>query len=129
MRKTLIAVACALTAGFACGMACAAATLDEFVMETIEEASKGLTSSIAQHDGAAAANEAQTLDSLFAQVEEYFVARGDAPDGIEMSRRSRALISTVNQAVAAGDFDAAANGATELARNCKSCHRRYKQDN
>jgi hypothetical protein len=59
---------------------------------------------------------------------QYFVERGDAPDGVDMARKSRALIGAVSQAVAAKDFDTAANTASELSRNCKSCHRAYKQD-
>jgi len=85
-------------------------------------------SNIAQQDGEAAGAEAQTLDRLFGEVEQYFAQRGDAPDGVEMSRKSRALIAAVAASVTAKDFDAAATTASELNRNCKSCHRLYKKD-
>jgi hypothetical protein len=124
MRKTMFAAMLMLAAG----VAWAAAGLDEFVMETIDDASKSLASNIAQQDADAASADAHTLDTLFIEVEKYFVERGDAPDGVDMARRSRALISAVSDAVAAKDFDAAANTASELSRHCKACHRAYKKD-
>jgi len=110
------------------GVTLAATELDEFVMETIDETSKGLASSIAQQDAEAASAEAHTLDDLFAEVEKYFVKRGDASDGVEMSRKSRALVAAVAASIRARDFDGAANNASELSRGCKSCHRLYKKD-
>ena len=124
MTRTSIAV----TLLGAAGLALAAANLDEFVMETIDETSKGLASSIAQQDVEAAGAEAHTLDDLFAEVETYFVQRGDAPDGVDMARQSRKLIDAVARAVDARDFESAANTASELNRNCKACHRVYKKD-
>ncbi len=123
-RKGFLAAVLLLAAG----AALAAVGLDEFVMETIDEASKSLASNIAQQDVEAAGADAHTLDTLFIEVESYFVQRGDAPDGVDMARKSRALLASVAQAVAAKDFDTAANTASELSRNCKSCHRAYKKD-
>jgi hypothetical protein len=122
--RTLLAALLVLTAG----AALAATELDEFVMETIDETAKSLASNIAQSDREAAAADAHTLETLFVQVEDYFVQRGDAADGVDMSRKSRALIAAVASAVDAQNFAGAANTASELSRNCKSCHRVYKKD-
>ena len=124
MRKGLLAATLLLAAG----VAWAAAELDEFVMETIDDTSKSLASNISQQDAEDAGADAHTLDTLFVEVEKYFVERGDAPDGVDMARKSRTLITAVADAVAAKDFDTAANTASELSRNCKSCHRAYKKD-
>jgi soluble cytochrome b562 len=104
----------------------AAPGLDEEVMGTIEVVSESLASNIALQDVAASQTDAKDLDSLFAEVEVYFTGRGDAKDAVEYTRQSRALAVTVQTAVGAGKFDEAANAASEIARTCKACHRKYK---
>lgn len=104
----------------------AAPGLDDGVMETIEVVSESLASNIGLKDAAAAQTDAKDLDALFVEVQAYFKARGDAGDALGYVKTSRELTATVQAALAAGKFDDAANAASEMARTCKACHRKYK---
>ncbi|MFO7324218.1 MAG: hypothetical protein DIU62_000750 [Pseudomonadota bacterium] len=100
--------------------------LDKEVMETIEVVNESLASNIGLRDVAAVHTDAKDLDELFAEVEAYFTARGDAKDAVDYTRRTRLLLGTVKESVDAGRFEDAANAASEVGRVCKACHRKYK---
>lgn len=103
-----------------------AADLDGEVMPTIEVVSESLASNIGLHDVAAASVDAKDLEALFAEVEAHFAARADAKDAVEYAKQSRRLAAGVLGALQGGRFDEAANAASEIARTCKACHRKYK---
>lgn len=104
----------------------AAAELDTAIMESLEVVSESLASNIALADVAAARTDAADLQSLFAEVQAHFAARGDAVDAVEYAKKSRELAGAVRVALEAGKFDDAANAASEIGRTCKACHRKYK---
>lgn len=118
------------TALFAVALPVLAASpeLDEAVMETLEIVNESLSSNLGLKDVAAATTDARDLDRLFGEVEVYFVARGDAPDGVTYVQKSREATAGIIEAVGAGQFEAAANLAAEISRTCKACHRKYKPD-
>jgi hypothetical protein len=106
----------------------AAPELDEAVMENIEIVNESLGSNLGLKDAAAVTIDARDLEKLFGEVEVYFVARGDAADGVTYVQKSREATAGIISAVGAGQFEAAANLAAEISRTCKACHRKYKPD-
>lgn len=126
MRKKTI-VAGSLLATLA-GLAFAAVELDQDLMQNIDDTNKALASNIALKDGKAAIADAKSMNEMFAQVETYFVQKGDAANAVDLTRQSRELTLTIVNSVTANDFDAATDAATTLARTCKKCHTFYKKE-
>lgn len=125
MRKLLIplGVLC-----LAIGVAHAAnAVLDMDLMQNVEDVNKSLASNIALRDAAASTKDAQELHELFKTVEGHYLAKPDAPDGLELSRKSLTLTRKIQDQVGGKDFDGASDSATELSRTCRACHTFYKQ--
>ena len=106
----------------------AAPELDDGVMENVDLVNESLSSNLGLKDAVAATIDARDLDALFGEVEAYFIARGDAPDGLVYVKKTREAATAIVQAVGAGQFDTASNIATEISRTCKACHRKYKPD-
>lgn len=109
------------------GVQAANAELDFDLMQNIEDTNKSLSSNIALKDVKGSSADARELHRMFTDVEAHFVARGDAPDAVELSRKSLGLTQDIRQAVESGQFDAATEAATNLSRTCRSCHTFYKK--
>lgn len=103
------------------------AELDTDLMHSIEDSNKSLASNIAIREGKGASSDAKELAEMFAQVEAFYVKRGDAVDAVELAKKSRALSAQILQSVSTGDFGAATDSATTLSRTCKTCHSYYKK--
>ena len=101
--------------------------LDTDLMHSIEDSNKSLASNIAIRQGKGAGTDAKDLAEMFAQVEAFYVKRGDAADAVELAKRSRALSGQILQSVSASDFGSATDSATTLSRTCKTCHNYYKK--
>lgn len=125
MRKLIAAASIALAAVPAWA---ATPELDEVVMQNIEVVNESLASNLGLKDGAAASTDANDLDQLLAEVETYFVRRGDADDAVGYARKSREATAGIIRTVGEGRFEAASELATEISRTCKTCHRKYKPD-
>lgn len=106
--------------------------MDMDLMQTIEETNDSLSSNIALEDGEAAAIDAQLLTELFAVVEAHYkkeaTAGNDVAEAVKLSTKSVQLTVDILGQVNAGDFESAANAATDLSRTCKTCHNFYKED-
>ena len=106
--------------------------MDMDLMQAIEDTNDSLSSNIALEESEAAVADAQTLNELFSVVEEHYkkelVAGGDFSDAVKLSTKSIELTTEITNQLNAGDFDSAANLATDLARACKTCHNFYKED-
>lgn len=103
------------------------AVLDMDLMQNVEDVNKSLASNIALRDAAASTRDAQELHELFKTVEGHYHAKPDAPDGLELSRKSLSLTQKIQGQVGAQDFEGASDSATELSRTCRACHTFYKQ--
>lgn len=101
--------------------------IDTDFMQTVEDTNKSLSNNIASHDANASRADASELQAMFAKVETFYAAKGDAADAVELSRKSQHLAEAVSKLVAAKDFDAASGTATDLSRTCKACHNFYKK--
>jgi hypothetical protein len=97
-------------------------------MQAIEDLNKSLASNIALRDAKGGTSDAKELDTLFAEVEAHFVARGDAENAVALSKKTRTLAVQIVRFIEAKDFGAATDAATDLARTCKTCHNFYKKE-
>lgn len=125
MRKVIVALSLLAVIG---GVVRAAeGEVDMDLMQTIEDTNKSLASNVAVQDAAGSTRDAQELHQLFQTVEAYYVKRGDAPDAVELARKSLDLTSSIVKSVGTKDFTAASESATALSRTCRACHTFYKK--
>jgi len=101
--------------------------LDVDLMQAIEDTNKSLASNIAIKDTKASTSDAQELEQMFGKVEQFFVDKGDAPDAVDLAKKSKELSIEIVKSVTAQDFDTATNSATSISRNCRTCHTFYKK--
>jgi hypothetical protein len=125
MRRALVVLGALLA--LAGGARSDQAELDTDLMHSIEDSNKSLASNIAIKEGKGASSDAKELAEMFAQVEAFYVKRGDAADAVELAKKSRALSAQILQSVSTSDFGAATDSATTLSRTCKTCHNYYKK--
>jgi hypothetical protein len=108
------------------------AEMDMDLMQTIESTNDNLSSNIALENTESAIADAQTLNELFAIVEEHYkkelAAGQDVAEAVDLSKKSIKFSSEIITFLEQNDFDSAANAATDLARTCKTCHNFYKED-
>jgi len=106
--------------------------MDMDLMQTIESTNDNLSSNIALENAESAIADAQTLNELFAIVEEHYkkeAASGqDVAEAVDLSKKSVKFSNEIITFLEQKDFDSAANTATDLARTCKTCHNFYKED-
>lgn len=106
--------------------------MDMDLMQTIESTNDNLSSNISLENAESAKADAQTLNELFAVVEEHYkkeVAAGnDVAEALDLSKKSIKFSSEIITFLDQKDFESAANTATDLARTCKTCHNFYKED-
>jgi hypothetical protein len=126
MRKAITTFLTA--AAFACAAWSATPELGQDIMQNIEDLNKSLASNIALRDSKGSTADAKEIHDLFAQVEAHFIERGDAANGVDLSKKTRVLAMQIVQQIAAKDFTAATDTATDLSRTCKTCHTFYKKE-
>lgn len=116
-----------LAALFAGGVVCAESEIDDDFMRSVEDTHKSLTGNVGVSNVQGSMADAKELSGMFAEVEAYYVHKGDAPDAVNISRQSRELSEAIVKLVGSKDFAAANQKTTELSRACKSCHNFYKK--
>jgi hypothetical protein len=104
------------------------AEVDEDFMQTVEDTHKSLTSNLAVQNAESSNVDAKLLEGYFVEIEDHFVKKGDAQDGVDLSKKSRDLIADIEKTIAASDFDTASRTSAELGRTCKACHKIYDND-
>lgn len=119
----LLAASTALCASLA--LAASVLEFDRW-MRAIDRASVAVQKDLARRDGDAAKANAQQLEQLYAQMENYFAADGHSPDAVQISRDGKEQAAVVLSAVDASDFDTATSAALRIARACNDCHDVYK---
>ncbi|MBS1130989.1 MAG: hypothetical protein H6R16_1991 [Proteobacteria bacterium] len=125
MRKSFIGgIALLLLAG---SVISAQIEVDDDFMRTVEDTNKSLANNIALKNVAAGTGDAKELEAMFAMVEAFYAAKGDAHDAITITQKSKALSHEIGSLLNAKDFDNANLKATDLSRACKDCHNFYKK--
>lgn len=106
--------------------------MDMDLMQTIEDTNDSLSSNVALEEAEAAITDAQILNELFGVVVQHYkkelAAGEDVAEAVDLSTKSVKLTADIVDQLKAGDFESAANTATDLARTCKTCHNFYKED-
>ena len=116
---------CCLAAGTVAASATSALDFDVW-MRAIDERSVAVQKHIAAGDTTAATQDAQALERLYGQTEDWLVRDGQAADAVAIAHDGRALAAAIPVALAAHDLDAAATSARGIARACNDCHDNYK---
>jgi hypothetical protein len=126
MRRTILSTL--VFASLITALSPSHAEVDEDFMQTVEDTHKSLTSNLAIQNAESSVTDAKLLEGYFVEIEDHFVKKGDAQDGVDLSKQSRDLIADVLKTVAANDFDGASRQSAELGRKCKACHKIYDAD-
>ena len=125
MRKTISVIgAVALFAG---SVLAAQVEIDEDFMRSVEDTEKSLVDNLAAGNAKGSTADAGELEGMFAQVEAFYVNKGDAADAVNLSKKSKDLSAEIVKLVAAKDFATAAGKANDIQRTCKTCHNFYKK--
>jgi len=101
--------------------------IDDDFMRSVEDSNKSLANHIAVKDTKGVSVDTKELSEMFAQVETFYATKGDAQDALDITKKSRQLITEIDKSVAGKDFDNANVKASDLSRACKSCHNFYKK--
>ena len=126
-RATLATVSFVTLCAIAVTAARAASVLDFDVwMRAIDKHSVDVQKNIDARKTDAAVVDAQELARLYGLMETYFVDDGHAADAVEMSRSGKAFAAAIAPALAAKDYDAAAQAALDLSHACNDCHDLHK---
>lgn len=125
MQKTKIFFL--LTALLAGGVVSAETAIDDDFMRSVEDTHKSLTGNVGVSNVPGSIADAKELSGMFAQIEAYYLQKGDAPDAVSISRQSRELSDSIAKLVGSKDFENANLKTTELSRACKACHNFYKK--
>jgi hypothetical protein len=99
---------------------------DDDSMRDMDDANKDLQPVIGAKNAQAAQADAQTIQSVLKQTEDYFTKKGGTQDAVRIAQQGQTALTTVVTALNKGDFDSAAAAARDVGRNCKSCHDIYK---
>ena len=97
-------------------------------MGIMKDRQKSLSSNIALSNAKGATEDATEILDMFNDVEDFFAKKSNAQDGVDWSKQSKELTSSIIKAVAAKDFDTAAKTSISLAQACKTCHAKYHND-
>lgn len=100
-------------------------TLSADDMRTIEDTLHSLDSNVTLKDRRSL-EEAREIAAFFEQVEGWYAAKADAPQGRDLAKATFGHAGAIAQAVEAGNFDAAQESVALLTRSCKRCHDLYK---
>lgn len=98
---------------------------DTLLMQDMDAAVKDLEPLIGARNAAEATETVVFLEQGLEWTEQYFLSKSVA-DGAELARDGRARAQAVRTALAAKDFDAAAEAARGVAESCRACHDVYR---
>ncbi|MEJ0034470.1 MAG: hypothetical protein WDO68_00030 [Gammaproteobacteria bacterium] len=119
--------ALALGAGLAASTV-GAASIFEFDrwMQQVEKRALSLQKSLDKGDTAAVALDAREIESLYRNMEAYFVFSGDAPSAVELSKKGGRDALDIAARTATNDIDGARALIKGMMEDCRTCHREYK---
>ena len=99
---------------------------DDDSMRDMDDANKDLQPVLGAKNAQAALADAQVIQNVLRETEDWLVKKGGAQDGVRIAQQGVAAVAAVITALGKNDFDAAAAAARDTARNCRSCHNIYK---
>ena len=122
-KKTLIAVAFALTAALAWPISAQApdAVAHKAWMNDASDAQEDYRFAVSEKDSKAAVEALVKLEALMAKTEDYWTAKKSA-DGVKLAKESRALAAQAQAAAKRGDTAAASQNFDKMGVSCNTCH-------
>jgi len=96
-------------------------------MKMMGPSMQGMNKDIAAKDGAAVAADAQKLQGIFKQVEDFWQKRGGADDAVTFAKKAQTSAGAVAAAATAGNFDMAAAEVKNVQANCGGCHMAHRE--
>lgn len=100
--------------------------VDSYLMQDMETALKDLEPVLVAGNADAALADAEVLRDGLQYTYDYFVAKGNAEDAVEIAAEGQETIARVFTALRSKDLQAAIAAARDTAKNCKACHDIYK---
>lgn len=95
-------------------------------MERIEKRALSLQKSLERDEAETGVADAQEIERLYRQMEDYFVAMGDAARAAELSKKGWQDAGEIAARVAARDYERARSLIRTMMEDCRTCHREYK---
>lgn len=95
-------------------------------MKQIGPAFNELRAAMGASNAAGASASAKTLSAAFGQADGFWKARGNA-DAIDWNRTTRAHLTVLEKAVAAGNWDQVKTSVADVQRMCSNCHGAYRE--
>jgi hypothetical protein len=95
-------------------------------MKAIAGSNGAMQKAIEAKNGTAAATEAQKLEDLFKQVEEFWAKRNTA-DAVDFAKRAQGIAASVGKSATAGNLDQAAMEAKSIGAACGGCHMAHRE--
>ncbi len=99
---------------------------DDDSMRDMDDANKDLQPVIGAKNAQQALSDAQTIQQVLKETEDYFNKKGGTQDAVKFAQDGEASLARVIAALNKSDFDAAAAAARDVSKNCKTCHDVYK---
>ena len=127
MRKPSVLLGvCALLCAAVAFAAIDLSDFDDDLMQDMDDAIKDLEPVIAGKSIDAARADAETLQNGLKWTEDYFAAKGSAPDAVKFAQEGQGLTASILKSLAAGYFESSLDNARKLAKTCRTCHDVYK---
>ena len=95
-------------------------------MKTVAATNGSLGKNLAAKDAAASTADAQKLQDVFKQVEDFWQKRS-VPDAVNFASKAGGVAAMVAKDVAVGDFDKATADSKTIGANCGGCHMAHRE--
>jgi cytochrome c556 len=123
-KRIALLVFAALITASACAVADEAT--DEYRQYMMATAAANMNlKRVVETDLVAAGKAADAMQDSLSRIQEFWAKRG-APDGIELTKITRAAVKVVQDAAAAGDQKTAVSATEKIAPTCETCHVRHR---
>jgi cytochrome c556 len=99
---------------------------DDDAMRDMDDANKDLQPVIGARNAPQALADAQAIQSVLKEAEDYFSKKGGTEDAVRIAQQGESALAAVVTALNKSDFDTAGAAARDVSKNCKSCHDIYK---
>jgi cytochrome c556 len=97
------------------------------IMKDIQPAFAALRKNLEGNNGAAAAEDAAKLQTLFTEVEGFW-APFDTQDAVGFTKRAQDALSKIATAAKANDIKAAQASVADVQKTCANCHLAHREE-
>lgn len=94
-------------------------------MQRIDKTSQSAMKNLSNKDLEAAIKDAQKLETMYGELEEYFAQREHGEEAVKLSKTGRSFAAEASRLAASNDSDGAFNAIKAVTRDCHACHLAY----